>query len=112
MMDCQKVKDFIDLNYTRSITLDTLSQVVYISRHHLTHLFKKEVGVPPIKYLIVKRMEEAKRMLMDTDFNIRKISETLGYDNPVYFSQIFKKTIGISPSKYRQVKEYDSGNNS
>lgn len=101
-LDCQKVKSFIDDNYTKPITLEDLSQIVYISRHHLAHLFKKEIGVPPIKYLIIKRMEEAKRMLVGTELNVSKISEILGYDNPIYFSQIFKKTVGISPANYRE----------
>lgn len=103
-VESQKIKEYIDKNYNRNLTLDHLSEVVYISKHHLTHIFKNEVGVPPITYMIMKRMDEAKRLLLETDKSVADISQEIGYDNPNYFSQVFKKLEGLSPGKYRQTK--------
>jgi AraC-like DNA-binding protein len=97
-----KIKEFIDNNYTKDLSLDTLSEIVYVSKHHLAHMFKNEIGVPPITYLINKRMEEAKRLLKETDMGISEISSVIGYDNQNYFSQLFKKIVGESPLHYRQ----------
>ncbi len=99
--ECLKVKKYINENYTKPITLETLSQNVYISKHHLSHLFKNQTGTSPIKYLITRRIEEAKLLLGDSDHTIKEIAEMVGYDDPAHFSQIFKKTAGISPLSYR-----------
>lgn len=103
--ECKKVKDYIDNNYTSQLTLDSLSQNVYISKHHLSHIFKNETGVSPIKYLITKRISEACRLLVETDLSISYIASFVGYDDPVYFSQIFKRTKGVSPLAYRNSYE-------
>lgn len=97
-----KIKSFIDNNYTKNLTLESLSQIVYISKHHLAHMFKNKIGVPPISYLINKRMDEAKRLLTETNMGILEISNIIGYENQNYFSQLFKKIVGESPLHYRQ----------
>ncbi|TAH66467.1 MAG: AraC family transcriptional regulator [Anaerolineaceae bacterium] len=97
-----KVKKFIDNNFTKDLTLDTLSEIVYVSKYHLAHMFKDEIGVPPITYMINKRMDEAKHLLSDTNMTISEISSIIGYDNQNYFSQQFKKIVGKSPLHYRQ----------
>jgi AraC-like DNA-binding protein/quercetin dioxygenase-like cupin family protein len=100
--ECEIIKNYIDSNYSENITLGSLSDLVYISKHHLAHIFKKEVGVAPINYLIMRRMEEAKMMLRDTELSINEIASKLGYENTSYFSQIFKKYMDFSPLHYRQ----------
>ena len=43
--ECQKIKEYLDQNFTSPITLDSLSETVYISKHYLSHLFKEQTGV-------------------------------------------------------------------
>lgn len=100
--ESQRIKEFIDQNYSKNLTLETLSEVVYVSKHHLAHMFKSEIGMPPITYLITRRMDEAKRLLSETDMGISDIARVIGYDNPNYFSQLFKKIVGQSPLHFRQ----------
>ncbi len=99
---CKKIKNYIDQNYMSSITLESLSSAIYISKDHLSHLFKTETGISPIRYVIQKRCEEASRLLLETDLSVKEVSQRVGYDDPVYFSQIFKKVTGISPNTYRK----------
>lgn len=99
---CKKIKNYIDQNYMSSITLESLSSAIYISKDHLSHLFKTETGVSPIRYVIQKRCEEASRLLLETDLSVKEVSQRVGYDDPVYFSHIFKKVTGISPNTYRK----------
>lgn len=48
------------------------------------------------------RMDEAKRLLLNTDIPIQDISEKTGFNNDTYFSNIFKNKFGVSPLKYRK----------
>ena len=99
--ECQKIKEYLDQNFTSPITLDSLSETVYISKHYLSHLFKEQTGVSPIKYLTSKRMEKACELLSETELPVSEVSKAVGYENPLYFSQVFKRMYGISPVKYR-----------
>ena len=99
--ECQKIKEYLDQNFTSPITLDSLSETVYISKHYLSHLFKEQTGVSPIKYLTSKRMEKACELLSETELPVSEVSKAVGYENPLYFSQLFKRIYGISPVKYR-----------
>ena len=99
--ECQKIKEYLDQNFTSPITLDSLSETVYISKHYLSHLFKEQTGVSPIKYLTSKRMEKACELLSETELAVSEVSKAVGYENPLYFSQVFKRIYGISPVKYR-----------
>lgn len=99
--ECQKIKEYLDQNFTSLITLDSLSETVYISKHYLSHLFKEQTGVSPIKYLTSKRMEKACELLSETELPVSEVSKAVGYENPLYFSQVFKRVYGISPVKYR-----------
>mgnify|MGYP000096273021 FL=1 len=99
--ECQKIKEYLDQNFTSPITLDSLSETVYISKHYLSHLFKEQTGVSPIKYLTSKRMEKACELLSETELQVAEVSKAVGYENPLYFSQVFKRIYGISPVRYR-----------
>lgn len=99
--ECRRVKEYIDNNYTSEINLETLSKNVYVSKYHLSHIFKTQTGTSPIKYLITKRINEASKLLTETDLSITEIAHLVGYDDPVYFSQIFKRTKNVSPLTYR-----------
>ena len=97
----QKIKEYLDQDFTSPITLDSLSETVYISKHYLSHLFKEQTGISPIKYLTLKRMEKACELLSETELPVSEVSKAVGYENPLYFSQVFKRIYGISPVKYR-----------
>jgi len=52
-------------------------------------------------YVIKARMEEAKRLLKTSEYNVIQIAKKLGYSDPGYFSRVFKRSEGISPKEYR-----------
>jgi YesN/AraC family two-component response regulator len=97
----QNVKAYIENNFEQDLSVKDLAELVFVSPYHLIHMFKNEVDMAPIQYLIYCRMEEAKRLLECTDLSNSEISVRIGYPNPNYFSQVFKKMIGVTPGKYR-----------
>ncbi|MGG3306102.1 AraC family transcriptional regulator [Paenibacillus lautus] len=97
-----RTKHFIDTNYTQSISLKDIADTMYVSQHYLSHLFKKEVGDSPFNYLISRRIEEAKRLLADSEMPIHEVASQVGYGNDKYFSMLFKKITGQTPSSFRE----------
>jgi AraC-like DNA-binding protein len=98
----QAIKNHIETHYTEDLTLSDLANVVYVSPYYLAHIFKEEVGIPPIQYLILRRVEEAKKLLVQTDLSVIEIASLVGYENANYFNLIFKKMAGVAPGKYRK----------
>ena len=62
---------------------------------------KKENGKTLTKYIQEKRIEEAIRMIANTDMTIQEISHSVGIDDLSWFSKLFKSITGVSPTKYR-----------
>ncbi|MBO7215074.1 MAG: helix-turn-helix transcriptional regulator [Clostridia bacterium] len=93
--------EFINDNYTEQFTLDFLSEKFHCSGNHFIKKFKEKTGYTPIKYLSIKKIEEAKRLLENTDMPINEIMERVGYLDASYFSKLFKKLVGYSPKSFR-----------
>jgi AraC-like DNA-binding protein len=58
-------------------------------------------GVSPKKFLIQKRMEHAKKLLVESPYSVEGIAAELGYKEPGHFTRQFKKWVGVSPSVFR-----------
>ena len=89
-------------HYQEEISLQLLSELVYISPSYLDRLFKNKMGTSPIKYLNLVRIQIAKKLLSSSDLSISEISERVGIMGPKYFSRLFKKTVNESPSEFRR----------
>ncbi len=89
-------------NLSVPVTLDRLAGQAAISPPHYSSIFKKQIGVSPIGFLIRLRMQEACRLLDHTNFTISEIAQTVGYEDSFHFSRMFKNVVGSSPRDYRK----------
>jgi two-component system response regulator YesN len=95
--------EFIDEHYPdESISLDRVARKVNISPNYFSAMFSQEVGQTFVEFLTNKRIDEAKRMLRQTDKRSSEIAFAVGYKDPHYFSFVFKKVSGCTPSEYRR----------
>ena len=98
----KKIHEFILENYKEKINRDEIASYVYLNPAYLSRLFKKETGKTLTEYVTELRINEAKRLLSNTDNTITAIAEEIGYYNYSYFSKIFKDIIGLTPGEYRK----------
>lgn len=92
----------INVHYGEPLDLDALSQQFYISRSHLSRVFKEVTGFSFTEYVTTTRVKEAERLLRETDTGITRISELTGFENFSHFGKVFKKLTGQSPRDYRK----------
>lgn len=97
-----RVLHYLNQNYTENVSLDDLSKTLHLNKYYICHSFKETTGYTISNYVIRKRVAEAKKLLLSTDAPILSISETLGFNTPVYFSRAFKQYVGVSPQLFRK----------
>lgn len=97
----EKAESFINRNYMKDLSLDDISRYCNISSYYFSKLFKQETGENYVEYLSRVRIENAKKMLSDSEASIKEISYSVGFSDPNYFSRAFKKYEGVSPTEYK-----------
>lgn len=81
--------------------LQQLAREAGLSVFHFSRVFKQATGMPPSRYFAQLRIDEAKRLLSETDHAIIDIGMALGYRSPSHFSCVFRQLAGVAPSAYR-----------
>lgn len=71
------------------------------SPNYLSDLLRKETGKNTREHILLYVIEKAKNLLQGTDFPVKRIAHTLGFDYPQHFSKLFKTQTGLSPAEYR-----------
>lgn len=95
------ITKFILLTNDHEKVTNIMSDVGF-NKQYFRKLFKEKLDISPKRYMIMEKIENAKRLLRSSDKNINEISSEIGYDNPYYFSRLFKKYVGVSPKKFRE----------
>lgn len=96
-----EIVKFINQNYREHISLDYISDKFFLSRYHLSHIFKSATGFTFVEYLNNVRIKEAQVLLKDDNQKIIDIAQNVGFGNLSHFGRVFKATTGISPQKFR-----------
>jgi len=100
----QKILDFIDENYlSPEMSLAYVADYFSIRASYLSTFFKETIGVNFITYIQEKRMEQARRLLIDTDLTIQQIAVGVGYSDVPPFTKKFSGKFGMPPGAYRKI---------
>lgn len=101
-----KVNQAISLlkeRYNDGIGLQEIAEALGVHKVYLSRIFKSETGMTVSHYIQSLKIEDAKRMLKDTDMKVYDIAEAIGYSHSQQFSVAFKKVTGDTPHTYRKV---------
>ena len=97
-----KAKRYIEEHYAdQNTTLTQVAEAVALSPNHFSTIFSQECKTTFIEYLTNVRLENAKRLMRETEMKGYDIAYECGFSDPHYFSYIFKKNTGLSPREYK-----------
>jgi len=97
-----EVLSYVRQHYYEPISMKEVADHFYLNAAYLGRMFQKATGVGFKQYVNELRIQEAKRLLTQTDKRIYEIAEMVGYTESKYFVTKFTQETGISPKEYRQ----------
>jgi AraC family transcriptional regulator len=97
----RRVAQYIHENLQRPLRLVELSAVVHMSPYHFARLFKRSAGMPPHRFLLRHRIDEAQALLTARPVTIAEIARSVGFRTPSHFTTTFRRVTGMTPSEYR-----------
>ena len=98
----KKAKDIIISNMTKPPTLIDLSKEINLSLKKLKEGFKKIYGKPVFQFLLEYKMELAKKLLAENNYNVNEVSLKLGYSTASHFITAFKNKYGLTPKNFKK----------
>ena len=97
----KKAMIYMSKHFNEPLTLEDVATYVHLHPSYFSSVFKNSTGSSFKEYLNMVRIEEGKRLLMNTDFSILDIAIAIGFEDQSYFTRVFKKNTGITPKQYR-----------
>lgn len=97
----EQIKKFINQNYSKSVTLDEIANRFDCSKSTIMNVFRKKYGITVIAYLNQVRLEQAGKLICDTDLSFKEIAGECGFYDQNYFSKQFNSKFGCSPTAFR-----------
>ncbi len=94
-------RHYINNNFDKELNLDLLSRIRFTSKFHLLRLFKKYYGQTPKQYVIEKRLEQSKELLLRRQ-TIAQTCFDVGFESPSSFCTLFKSKFGLTPTEFQK----------
>lgn len=97
--------EYICDNYDKQINVDDIASACGLCKAYLQRLFRKECDTSIKEYLIKYRIEQSCKYLLNTDFSVAAVAQTVGFNDLKYFYLKFKEIVGMTPINYKKAQE-------
>ena len=95
----RRVRDLLEAEYARTVTVRELAQVAGLSTFHLIRVFRATFGLPPYKYLEQIRIQQARRLIR-LGFPLTHVVHATGFSDQSHLTRYFKRIVGVTPGMY------------
>ena len=98
----KNILDYLNGHYNEDLTLDSVADKFHMSKTYVSRILKRYTNQSFLQLLISKRMDSARKMIVEDKYKLYEIAERVGYNDFSYFIQVFKKKYGVTPNEYRK----------
>jgi AraC-like DNA-binding protein len=97
----QRVCDYMEAHLGENVELEALADIAGLSRFHFARAFKQSVGIAPHSYLMQRRVERAKALVIETKLSLAQIALECGFSDQSHFARRFLQFVGVTPRSFR-----------
>lgn len=97
-----EIVQYINAHYMEPMTLSGVSELFYMSPYYMSRAFKEITGFSFIEYVNMTRINEAQKLLRETNRKVIDIADSVGFENIAHFGRMFKKLAKMTPQEYRK----------
>ncbi len=98
----KRVVEYINANLLDDLCLRDLSGAAGLSRMHFAAQFRAATGVTPHTYVLQRRIDESKSLLLESEQAIRDVAKAVGFKDAAHFISVFRRVMGVTPGRWRQ----------
>ncbi|MEH7494048.1 helix-turn-helix transcriptional regulator [Neobacillus niacini] len=98
----EKAENYIEMNFSEDISMEEMAGKIHVHPSHLMRAFKKEKGTTISHFRNLRRIKEAKQLILFSNLTMTEIAIMVGFSNSQYFSKLFKEVEGITPVEYKK----------
>jgi AraC family transcriptional regulator len=98
----RRIVDYVDSHLGEELTLDILAGIACLSPHHLSRSFHRATGLGLHRYVVQRRVDRAKRLVLESDLSMAEIAWTVGFGSQAAFTKHFHQKVGQSPARLRR----------
>jgi AraC-like DNA-binding protein len=102
MAAVRRVRDLLEAEYARPVTIRELADEAGLSTFHLIRVFHAAFGLPPYKYLEQIRIQQARRLIRH-GFPLAHVVHATGFSDQSHLTRYFKRIVGVTPGSYARV---------
>ena len=98
----RRVTEYMDRQLNEKITVSELAALVDLTRFHFIRTFKQATGMPPLQFVIRRRIERARELLAEGGTSVAEVADRSGFASPIQMTRAFRRVIGTTPSAIRR----------
>lgn len=98
----EKAENYIEMNFMEDHSIEVIARKLHVHPSHLMRAFKKEKGITVSHYRNLRRIQEAKELILFSNLTMTEIAIMVGICNSQYFSKLFKEIEGVTPKELRR----------
>jgi AraC-like DNA-binding protein len=96
-----EILGYVNLNISKNFSVSELAERFSYNTKYLSSLFKKFTGKTPVAYVMERKIEFAKRLLVSGNETVKAIAKEIGFDDEYYFMKVFKRYTNMTPKNFR-----------